>query len=435
MFPFWKRKRAVEDEPLVPHGMVWYATDSSEDPQSTPAKESSLQVTLREKAAQEQTSEPLHPVRVERDVNANQRPEPMVAVNRIGAISPPKAWPSPRVQELTRRAQNETAIQGANALRVPLETPPAPVIRETPTVVVRQQAPVIVPSPNTEPADAPPQNGTDIPRAKTNGFADFFAMVGQEFSEARWLIAEEFSTLYARAEERYRNLMLHNRVRRNRSALLHRAADARTRLAPASDQAKARLTDLSNSATATARQGLSRSTFAISRSVAFSRQTLTRAWHHPVRIRIRANGLQKARSLFAGLNQRLTLSNSARRNSRLWTSMAMATLSALLALAVVTGVRPYKTRANTSTSNQTANSVNMQKVVAPAPTVPVRSKRHAIKASAVKLPLTEPTVASQGVDTAPGKPATRRTRLREEDDYVAKDTYVVYGADGKAVRR
>jgi hypothetical protein len=122
-----------------------------------------------------------------------------------------------------------------------------------------------------------------------------------------------------------------------------------------------------------------------------------------------------------------------RRDSRLWTSMGMAALSALLALLVISGVRGYAPDASPSKASRNT----------PATPVPPPAEIAAVK----------PSPATTSRNSKPAAPAVKRASLskparkvvspqvtrkkmhhREEDDYVAKDTYVYYGLNGKTTR-
>jgi len=122
-----------------------------------------------------------------------------------------------------------------------------------------------------------------------------------------------------------------------------------------------------------------------------------------------------------------------RRDSRLWTSMAMATLSAVLALLVVSGVRgyaphdePVKVSPNgpaTPVAQAAATAVRK-----PSPSARSRSSkpaRTAVEKAVLSTPA--PKVASPKV-------TRKKIHHNEDDDYVAKDTYVYYGLNGKSTR-
>lgn len=462
MFSFRKRKREAEDEPLVPHGLVWQATDTPEEqPQTEPPKESISKGSPPppEGKPQQELRQPPGPLELPLKANPDiatasgttlPRREPVAAVNRIGAISPPKAWPSPRVQELTRRAQNEPADEGVAAPRLPID---AMHLRDAEGPVVNQAkahsddiaAPELLtpaPTPDIEPVSAKVQSA-DItePAPRKPIFSDTFALIRQELRDARSIVGQEFRELRLKAGESFRALRLKQKLGHGRDFVVRRTADARTGFASLSDQAKERSGAWRDAASVSAKQNLNRSSLAISERFARTREIASQAWnHHPVRIRIRGMGIGKARMAVTGLNQRFKLSGlTANRDSRLWTSMAMAALSALLALAVITGVRGYVPVERGSNPNPPATSLSSEQTVTPAPAVSHRTHSHLAKsppavhvASKPVAPLTQ---AASVKKTVVAPEPIRRRRLTADEDYVAKDTYVVYGANGKPIRR
>jgi len=147
-----------------------------------------------------------------------------------------------------------------------------------------------------------------------------------------------------------------------------------------------------------------------------------RKWKH-AQIRIRLVGLPlQARILLARATSQWKLKRDLLHDSRLWTSMAMAALSALLALGLISTVRHYATDALPSHLSHADSSPasNLPPAAKVAPVKTTANRAHPIQR--VSQPrLTQP----KRIDRAPViKPTPRRS---EDDDYVARDTYVYYG--------
>jgi len=160
----------------------------------------------------------------------------------------------------------------------------------------------------------------------------------------------------------------------------------------------------------------------------------TRAWNHQVRIRIRSNVVAKvaaaSNSLASAGNLRI---NTARlRDRRLQTSMLMAGASALLALAVVTGLRHYgpvnasSTGANTSQASP-ARSVQER----PAPAVATKQASSSRNSAATNVSSVIPAAEAATTPAAAPKRAHRVHHVSSDDDDIAPDTYKYYGSTGK----
>ncbi len=118
-------------------------------------------------------------------------------------------------------------------------------------------------------------------------------------------------------------------------------------------------------------------------------------------------------------------------NSRLWNSMGMAALLALLVLGVISSVHRYATTLDTPKHIDRHTPSDMSPVI-PATRGISQPRRSTVAhangtaASAV--------VATPASTFASRKRRIHKTRLREDDDYVARDTYIYYGNTGKPMR-
>jgi hypothetical protein len=120
------------------------------------------------------------------------------------------------------------------------------------------------------------------------------------------------------------------------------------------------------------------------------------------------------------------------RDSRLWTSMAMATLSAVLALLVVSGVRGYAPHDAPVKVSPKGPATPVAQTAAgavrkPSPTRSARSKP-------VRTPVQKAVLSTPAPKVASPKVTRKKIHHSEDDDYVAKDTYVYYGLHGKTTR-
>jgi hypothetical protein len=152
-------------------------------------------------------------------------------------------------------------------------------------------------------------------------------------------------------------------------------------------------------------------------------------WLGPALARLRTRQLQsRGQSLSARIRAEWILQKRHfAADSRAWTALAMGTVCALIALGFISVVRDYATAALPSHQNfrpSNVSTVNSNEAFRPVPAsssaregAPKGSHPAAPSiANAVKVPL-----------TAARKPTARpRRKGLEEDDYVAKDTYVVY---------
>ena len=109
-----------------------------------------------------------------------------------------------------------------------------------------------------------------------------------------------------------------------------------------------------------------------------------------------------------------------RRDSRLWTSFAMAGLSALLLLGFVSTVKHYATEA--LPSHVLRNNSSAERV--PAETAGIAPQKTASQVEPVRTPQRD-AMTSPKRRAAP-RVARPKPRGKEDDDYVARDTFVSY---------
>ncbi len=113
------------------------------------------------------------------------------------------------------------------------------------------------------------------------------------------------------------------------------------------------------------------------------------------------------------------------RNSQLWTSLAMGALSSLLLMGIFSTARHYAKAS--LPSNRTGNVSSMEAGAAVAPSaIPSRPLKPISENRTLHRPSANPKAKSHETRRTVTTPRKRAHRS-EDDDYVAKDTYVYYG--------
>jgi hypothetical protein len=180
-------------------------------------------------------------------------------------------------------------------------------------------------------------------------------------------------------------------------------------------------------------------------------RSLQRARNLKVTIRIPHQDLAKVAAAISVLKAPWNRARrTVNRDSRLWMSMAMAGLSALLALGFVTALPRYQPDSSpgvvaaahspdSATTIKPAELASISPVsnaaalpAAQRPSAAVRKKNAAAKHTNVAISRPVKPAAMKPVST---RRPSRKTHSSEDDDYVAKDTYVLYGSNGKPLRR
>jgi hypothetical protein len=212
------------------------------------------------------------------------------------------------------------------------------------------------------------------------------------------------------------------------------------------------LTEWQKAAALRSRSGIQKSVETV-KAIDFSAaaRSLQRARNLKVTIRIPHQDLARVAAAISAVK---TPWNRARqavsRDSRLWMSMAMAGLSALLALGFVTALPRYQPDSSPNvvaaehssdiapstghaglTSGPRVASNAAALPTAQRPSAAVRKKNAAAKHTNVAISRPVKPAATRPSST---KRPSRKTHSSEDDDYVAKDTYVLYGSNGKRLR-
>lgn len=428
MFARRKQKLRDDDEPLVPHGMVWQATedeampadnlDSREAvPPRTPAIPVPIDAGKTERKTENQSDENLTPA-------------------KLGAISQPIAWPSARIQQIVRpRPEPENAarpISDVPAEKVSVEKKTKP--EET---VGRPQQPSSAPTSSDPDSQNTPKKK---PQSETLGSrigrtSRRISLAASDFARALTERIRDISSSAARrlrrnpgsAESdlglsRLRELLgklsgfVAEQVRVIRPELRHMASDARSRVNNWRESVAKTLPQRSRPSTRGQEVSeRSQELSATNQATAFTSLStvLRREWNRKYHIRVPALRSPYWRAQLASANRQWVLTRtSLRRNERILMPMVMAGISALLAIALISGLRRYAPPVNASHST-----------AAQPQSVPE------VRPASLLVPAAEastPPSASQPAEKSKAKKARHGG-----DDYVAKNTYVYYGIAGK----
>lgn len=427
---FWRRRKLPEDEPLVPHGLISQAMEEEGSPELPP--------DMLDASPKDVEQSPAEPVEMRLRVSAPVQSSQVEPLPEQGKISPPLRWPRVDEAEIARRAQGvDTAV--SFPYRKPIvgaAVPEADEFEPEPEVAEPAKLELVEVPPAPDPVPAVP-----IPAARSEKFRNLFSRVRDlrlpTFQPLRQRIHSAFSQTRASAATGFQSAT-------------NRLQHVRSKSGVALDAAKIRVADRSQAALAQSRSGLEymreniRGTDFSGMSRAWNR---VRSWEVTVRIpasnrRFVASAVESAKS--SGLQ----LQRIVERDSRLWASMGMAALSALLALGFISAVRHYgpdrveaQPTAALAIPATPMKAEQSRSVVPSKPSTIVKSsdpkpspiaKAHALKQVAVA---SAPIVVSQKKKAQVASTQKHRVRRNtEEDDYVAKDTYVFYGSTGKPSR-
>ena len=404
MFRRRTHKLSDEDEPLVPHGLVWQATEEPVPPEPPAAATSKLSQPIAMPAPPQDPS------------RSKDSPIPQ----KLGAISPPIAWPSSKIQEIIRRKQANESPESA-----------------------RPAEPLEGQGEDSHPAPRPAKKTAgERLRAESNRLSH---AAQQKLDHTGHQLSEQFSRVneqIARIGPAY-----HTLSRSLRPKLAHSFRTGRERFAGMTRRVVtlwARLIERFISEPARSSKEDASSTMTDSRSrlntapgqhwrewvePLFSRmeQGLRRAWHHQLRLRIRFP--KEARIQFTKGLQRTTGAQA--RDSRLWTSMAMGGLSALLALAFLGVVQRRGTHAD-SFDQKSMSTPARHLAVTPTGTTFTKTVAESASQRAPRTVATSSKAPRHSARIA--GPTRGASHLRGDDDFIAKDTYVYYGPNGKTTR-
>jgi hypothetical protein len=406
-----KRRQGDEEELLVPHGLIWQATEQQMAPPSPVS------------AA---------PVRNEEPPRAIARPDPppeqlsqstpeTSKKQKLGAISPPLAWPSPKIQEIARAARSRVSMPNA---RGPSFAEPAAV------------ADALTTTRHAESRQVLRQKLASKVRIQREKFLAAFLRCRATTTAALSAMKDAAATVRAKAQGIHQLLETRKQLRKWQE----HTAEFQAPLLPAT------FTDEGVKPPRTGFQGLALFT-ALKRGTVQGatwvstqgmrvfrtlRESTNSSAQAARRFQIKLK-LQLPRTAALGYSwvrwNEAARSHLAQQDSRLWTSMAMAGLSAVLALVLVSALRGYSPD---NTPSKVSASTPATPISPPGIAAAEPSHVGATSSQAHASPLVKRTSVSTPVSqTSPRKIVRRRVRHHEEDDYIARDTYVYYGPNGK----
>jgi len=462
MFARRKRGSQDEDEPLVPHGLVWQATDDEPG--------SSAETLLASHTV------PAPPIQMPSDDNCEQAqavpPTPVSHApesiakppdsnpGKLGNISPPIRWPSLKTASVIRRiepvphASSLTESKPVREVTPPqklapvAQVPVQPKLEAQPTTLDGQgRSPSRIESKLTlEPTALKPlapekirqvevieletTDGSPAEKSqRRDAFVRLFESLRHQAGNVYRLTGKSVDHAGRKLQTAYAAINLRARFERAKLLAEKCVHTAVAGSVSAREAFKARW------ATNSPRMDRVRSSVeefssnAMKSSIARSADFAQRVRNHRVRIR-----LVKSPSVQAVI-QRSKLawaarSDAIRREPRLWTSLAMGALSALLTLGLITAVRPYAPGRNLPNSASQSQHGPASLI---APQTALASTRQTAKAhrdnGAVQKPTPRP--PSSVAASATPKPVGHRTS-RDEEDYVAPNSYHYYGPSGKS---
>lgn len=467
---FARKRKPRDEEPLVPHGMIWQATEESMPsgnaekpaPEQHPSNTKPIEMP---KFWHDPASAPDTTVR-RGPVSVRSKDElPQDIPKKIEAKAEPLRWPLAPIRELTRRRM---LIQEERTEAKPTTSHPASLTPPAPPVAWPDQAasssatapakPILVSTPTAtdpmppaqceavataEPSETQPKPSETQSQkiglrkrvvevlASVNRIGRGIATGLVELARAcRAATVRGFSELGRRAKSIYDARALANKMRLAMQverktvsvSISHPGTDSQPQIQPEST-----MTTQVKSAAAWLRFHSDR------RIEAFT--SFTRNLRNQ-RVRIRIVAGASPFKIFRSLSQtRVLAAATLRKNNRLLAPLLMAALSAVLALGVIVSVKHYEPVNRATLVKQTpvpAGSLTPPTLAMPQSSLKSASTAVATPAS-VQSALRMPGKATSREENPAIRAAVsqkqvgRRHHRNEDEDYVAKDTYIYYG--------
>jgi hypothetical protein len=341
-------------------------------------------------------------------------------VPKLGAISPPLPWPSPKSASVIRRVPPAAIPPLTPSVAARLAQPEKPQPQAVP-----QKAPVIAADNKSAIVEVvtPDPSVHKLLRRREN--LQMFQRLRRMGKSACASSARTLSVFYGKAQSAYADINVGARLGQGRQLLQHSMLVAMTGCRIAGTRFRS---VWKSTAPGIARfQSTSKaSAEAVRSSIAQFGYSVQRVQRHRVRLRIKRSARIQAfiEHSRQGWNK---MEESIRRDNRLLTSVGMAALSALLALAVLSELSHNAPGAHASDKSManapqhSSSAVNSRIVVEPERATPSSRSSQAAQAKSS---------AAQKIRRPESAPRTRRHN--EHDDYVAPDTYHYYGQQGKS---
>ena len=444
-----KRRPQEEDEPLVPHGLIWQATDDEPEQSADPAalvppRVPSQPIEMPLRTDNRVPDQPVSPAPVSHASEPNPKP---VDLNpgKLGNISPPMRWPSLKTASVIRRiepappqpsvtdskpAREVTPPQKlAPIARVPVQPIPEPQARlelsalKRPTESTTRKVEII----ELETRESPEAEKSQRREALARVIGSLRHRAGMVYgltAKSAVHAGRKLQTAYAAINLRAPLERAKPVAEKSFRVAVAAAVSARQALkslwtsnAPRMARVKYSLGDFSSSAMRSS----------LARSADLAQRVRSR------RVRIRIVGSARGQALI----QRGRLAWAARRSAvqrdpRLWTSLAMAALSALLTIGLISAVRPYSPGQNSSTKPSRAEQSPLQPASLIAPQTALASTRQTTKPRRNNSAEVAPNKPSPVASQSKPNPVTRPAHRNSDEDYVAPNSYHYYGSRGKS---
>jgi hypothetical protein len=416
----WRRKKLPEDDqPLVPHGLVWQATEAQASPELPP--------DMWDNFPKEIESSPAEPREMPAHISTAAEPysQQRQSSQDPSELSVPMKWQRVDDTEIARRARLvDTAVS------FPYRKPVVGAVVPKPVDLESQKEPAKLELVYVSPL-------TPLRAARSRQFKNLVSRI-------RSLKLPEVFSIW----QRVRGVRVFARMKdgaRNGVQVSTQGLNViRQKSGYALDAAKLRWAAGAKDAFSHSRSGIQRVRDNV-RGIDMSGPA--RIWHRArtlrVRVRIPGSSWQVVNSLAKRARAAgARLQHAQSRDSRLWASVAMGGLSALLALGVISAMRHYGPgRGFLRPAQETVDAA------APSPTAQPPSQPAVPREAAAQKPtpfaggtrkddlVAVRPAAQEAEPKANASPShARKPRIRrntDEDDYVAADTYVYYGLGGK----
>ncbi len=442
MFARFKRKSDDDEGPLVPHGLVWQATD---EPAGEPARDESEVAKPAVFEDNQASSEVV-------EMPANATPPPQVDPPRkLGAISPPLQWPSSNIQEIARHPE----VHVARPTPLPAEEHQVRKERAKPIdnpAVLSTAGPVAV---------APPTPKlTSVARERAASWVKLgLGKVRSAALSSGWRVRavsadahRAFAALMTGLHDSFQRLNVKGRIVNVRDLVGAQIENWYEKSQSLGAAAAQNLRKWKQAAALSWRSGIQKSVVT-AKTIDFGTpaRNLLRASNLKLTIRIPHQDFARIAAAISAVRVPWNRARQAvNRDSRLWMSMVMAGLSALLAVGVISTLSRYQPGSSPAVvgaqSPDTATNIKPAELASTPPGVSKAAASSMVQRPSPSL-RTQMNAAEKHTEVAapkPAKPAStkpapstrpnRKMHNSEDDDYVAKDTYVVYGRNGKPLR-
>jgi hypothetical protein len=423
----WRKRKESHDQPLVPHGLIWQATDEPESVEEAGSAEPQVLPEPIEMPLRSEVRPQGQPAKTGSGAgNLSISSQPVLGPVKLGAISPPISWPSPKTASVIRRtpppiSENQPS-NSDEELKAPPKRPPQAVPPEA--VASEQHSKLEIVEPPTQ---RKPRDGKLSFAPVTRGVASFSHFAGAAFDATARSVREGGR----RAVVTYESLKVQEQMRRARHAaekyVKHGVAGTRSAGKGIQSWGASCKPSIARAGSAAASFSSRTLGACLARSADITRRVRAQKFH----VRIARSGLaqtfiQRSRMALSARQQAF------RRNARLWTSLSMAALSALLTLGVISVVS-HQAPADSSKRSATRSSAPATQGVSPAGLIAPETALASTHKSSSTVPAKSSTQSAPAVATRDShpSPAARRAHRNADEDYVAPNTYRYYGNSGK----